>query len=113
MATNNRRNDLVRALHRAYQEAENDLKNMRHARDYWKNKYESLGWGNERKNEWRTPEGECLPCPYCGGLAETVRPYAHISGDTTYMVKCQDCHCGTPYFDNEKEAITCWNRRAQ
>jgi len=41
MATDNRRNDLIRALHGAYQNAESDLKNMRHSRDYWKNKYET------------------------------------------------------------------------
>lgn len=41
MATDNRRNDLIRALHSAYQNAESDLKNMRHSRDYWKNKYET------------------------------------------------------------------------
>lgn len=68
------------------------------------------------------PKPETLkPCPFCGGSAELKDArkclvVSRASYITPYSVSCGNRKCKvapyTRYFDNEQEAITAWNRRA-
>jgi Lar family restriction alleviation protein len=59
-------------------------------------------------------QGELLPCPFCGGIAETYKP---IKGYGMY-VGCNDCHASMFGIDDknldnsERVAINSWNKRA-
>ena len=52
---------------------------------------------------------DLLPCPFCGGLAETGFEDSHSGGH----VKCSDCGVVGPVWSNDtEEAVVGWNKRA-
>lgn len=68
---------------------------------------------------------ELLPCPFCGGKAQSERsterfeygtggPYSVM--EWGYYVYCEACSAGTHAVDvpppSEEEAVAAWNRRA-
>jgi Lar family restriction alleviation protein len=54
-------------------------------------------------------EAALLPCPFCGGEAETGFEDFHSGGH----VRCSQCGVTGPVWSNDTdEAITAWNRRA-
>lgn len=60
------------------------------------------------------PEGgELLPCPFCASHAH-VRQSCIPEGSrlVAYWIECVICEVGTKYHDNEADAITVWNTRA-
>jgi Lar family restriction alleviation protein len=48
-----------------------------------------------------------LPCPFCGGEAETFE-----ASEDSFSVLCTGCGVETPYLPYLTEAIAAWNRRA-
>jgi Lar family restriction alleviation protein len=69
---------------------------------------------------------ELLPCPFCGGKADsdrTMERFEYCTGgpnsvmDYGYYVYCTQCGAGTGVVDvpppSEEEAAKEWNRRAQ
>lgn len=50
---------------------------------------------------------ELLPCPFCGGDAQTD----FIEGES-YLIECYACRAETGIKDSEEEAIAAWSRRA-
>ena len=53
---------------------------------------------------------ELLPCPFCGGEAETFNPF---NADGTWCVLCSECAAATGFEQTEAEAIAAWNSRAE
>lgn len=51
---------------------------------------------------------ELLPCPFCGGTPHSFTP----TGRSWVAMRCQRCEMITPYFQNGREAVAAWNRRA-
>lgn len=55
------------------------------------------------------PQGELLPCPFCGGEPEVYR------ADKSLVVFCKECHCQTEdqyYNAMGNKHIILWNKRA-
>ena len=52
---------------------------------------------------------ELLPCPFCGGEAETFNPFDAIPG--TWCVICRECASCNGFEQTEPEAIEAWNTR--
>lgn len=55
---------------------------------------------------------ELLPCPFCGGKAETL---SYTYPDEGWQIGCVNINCLLPEmdgFEDEKEAIKAWNTRA-
>ena len=48
-----------------------------------------------------------LPCPFCGGEAETFE-----ASEDSFSILCTGCGVETPYLPYLTEAIAAWNRRA-
>ena len=46
-------------------------------------------------------------CPFCGGVAETVK-----RGEF-FLVECQKCYCETDGWKDEEDAVGAWNQREQ
>lgn len=55
-----------------------------------------------------------LPCPFCGGDANTFDAYCpHRCKKIGITAYCPQCNIGTIYKDlTEDEAINAWNKRA-
>ena len=53
---------------------------------------------------------ELLPCPFCGGEADTMTPEADDMRAATVM--CMGCYCTGKECETEAQAIAAWNRRA-
>ena len=53
------------------------------------------------------------PCPFCGGKAQifTDDEMGYL-GNNQYLVKCENCLCGTGHYNNPECAIEAWNKRA-
>lgn len=54
-------------------------------------------------------ETTLLPCPLCGGEAETFNPFPNVEG--TWCVLCSECAAATGFEQTEAEAIAAWNTR--
>ena len=54
---------------------------------------------------------ELLPCPFCGGQAETLTANS-MHGGYLFGIMCNDCRSRGDVYDNEAEAIAAWNSRA-
>ena len=54
---------------------------------------------------------ELLPCPFCGGEAETLTAES-THGGYLYGIMCSDCRSRGDVYDTEAEAIAAWNSRA-
>lgn len=55
---------------------------------------------------------ELLPCPFCGGEAETLTAES-MHGGNLYGVMCANCAGRSDVYDIEAEAIAAWNSRAE
>lgn len=55
---------------------------------------------------------ELLPCPFCGGEAETLTAES-MNGGYLFGIMCNDCRSRGDVYDNEAEAIAAWNTRAE
>lgn len=55
---------------------------------------------------------ELLPCPFCGGEAETLTAES-MYGGYLFGIMCNDCRSRGDVYDNEAEAIAAWNSRAE
>ena len=53
-------------------------------------------------------EIKLLPCPFCGGEAETFE-----ASEDSFSILCTGCGVETPYLPYLTEAIAAWNRRAE
>lgn len=51
---------------------------------------------------------ELKPCPFCG----TSDPVLFYCDDEAFDIICVKCKVGTPIYNNKKEAIDTWNKRA-
>lgn len=51
-----------------------------------------------------------LPCPFCGGEADTMTPEEDDMRAATVM--CMGCYCTGKECETEAQAIAAWNRRA-
>ena len=51
-----------------------------------------------------------VPCPFCGGEADTMTPEADDMRAATVM--CMGCYCTGKECETEAQAIAAWNRRA-
>lgn len=48
-------------------------------------------------------------CPFCGGKAESLTPWAGtVCG---YWVRCEACGCETAVYSTKEQAEKVWNRR--
>ena len=56
---------------------------------------------------------ELLPCPFCGGEAETCHVTQLWEPRNTYWAKCKNCHISGTHHKTEAEAIAAWNTRAE
>lgn len=54
---------------------------------------------------------ELLPCPFCGGEAETLTAES-MHGGYLFGIMCNDCRSRGDVYDTEDEAIAAWNTRA-
>lgn len=54
---------------------------------------------------------ELLPCPFCGGEAETLTAES-IHGGYLFGIMCNDCRSRGDVYDTEAEAIEAWNTRS-
>lgn len=54
---------------------------------------------------------ELLPCPFCGGEAETLTAES-MYGGYLFGIMCNDCRSRGDVYDTEEEAIEAWNTRA-
>lgn len=52
------------------------------------------------------------PCPFCEGKAQifTDDEMGYL-GNNQYLVKCENCLCGTGHYGNPGYAIKAWNKR--
>lgn len=57
-------------------------------------------------------ETTMLPCPFCGGEAETLTAES-MRGGYLFGIMCNDCLSHGDVYDTEAEAITAWNTRAE
>lgn len=59
---------------------------------------------------------DLLPCPFCGGEAKYYSRDNNGGGfgqnPTDHWISCEQCYASMGLFDNRKEAIAAWNRRA-
>jgi len=55
---------------------------------------------------------ELKPCPFCGGEAETLTAES-MNGGYLFGIMCNDCRSRGDVYDNEAEAISAWNSRAE
>ena len=55
---------------------------------------------------------ELLPCPFCGGEAETLTAESMNDG-YLFCIMCNDCCSRGDVYDNEAEAIEAWNKRVK
>ena len=55
---------------------------------------------------------ELLPCPFCGGEAETLTAES-MHGGYLFGIMCNDCRSRGDVYDTEAEAIAAWNSRAE
>ena len=55
-------------------------------------------------------ETKLLPCPFCGGEADTVGNLGHPH--ESWLVTCAACQIELYDFSSLDEAIAAWNRRA-
>ena len=53
---------------------------------------------------------ELLPCPFCGGEAETLTAES-MHGGYLYGIMCNDCRSRGDVYNTEAEAIAAWNTR--
>lgn len=53
-----------------------------------------------------------LPCPFCGGEAETLTAES-IHGGYLFGIMCNDCGSRGDVYDTEAEAVAAWNTRAE
>lgn len=53
-----------------------------------------------------------LPCPFCGGEAETLTAES-MYGGYLFGIMCNDCRSRGDVYDTEAEAIAAWNSRAE
>jgi Lar family restriction alleviation protein len=53
-------------------------------------------------------ERELLPCPFCGGDAQTD----FIEHIFSYLIECYVCDAQGPICETKEEAIAAWNTRA-
>ena len=58
-----------------------------------------------------TKNGKLLPCPFCGGEAETLTAES-MYGGYLFGIMCNDCRSRGDVYDTEAEAIAAWNSRA-
>lgn len=56
-------------------------------------------------------EPKLKPCPFCGGTATIFMTDGEYS-DACYIC-CDDCGCGIPLHNTERDAIERWNRRVE
>lgn len=61
---------------------------------------------------------ELKPCPFCGGIGKILTIKKSIKGKERkykYLsyVRCRHCFAKSDVKDNEREAISAWNRRAK
>ena len=56
---------------------------------------------------------ELLPCPFCGGEAETCHVTQLWEPRNSYWAKCKNCHISGTHHNTEAEAIAAWNTRAE
>lgn len=54
---------------------------------------------------------ELLPCPFCGGEAETLTAES-MYGGYLFGIMCNDCRSRGDVYTTEAEAIAAWNSRA-
>lgn len=75
-------------------------------------RFHDLRIGN---NRLRIVGGDCmtelLPCPFCGGEAETLTAES-MYGGYLFGIMCNDCRSRGDVYDTEAEAIAAWNSRA-
>ena len=64
------------------------------------------GWPDEFDGD-----ATLLPCPFCGGEAETFNPFGSTEG--TWCVICRECASANGFEQTEAEAIEAWNSRAE
>ena len=60
-------------------------------------------------------ETELLPCPFCGGKAEIVKPRGATEAfpsDPYWRVQCYECFARGAASKSKEGAKTHWNRRA-
>ena len=55
---------------------------------------------------------ELLPCPFCGGEAETLTAES-MHGGYLFGIMCSDCRSRGDVYTTEDEAIAAWNSRAE
>lgn len=55
-------------------------------------------------------ETTMLPCPFCGGEAETLTAES-MYGGYLFSIMCNDCLSHGYVYDTEAEAIVAWNTR--
>lgn len=60
-----------------------------------------------------TDETILLPCPFCGGEAETCHVTQLWEPRDTYWVKCKNCRISGTHHTTEAAAITAWNTRVE
>ena len=48
-------------------------------------------------------------CPFCGGVVETLQRHEGQYVET--LLRCSECHCGTPWKPTKADAVEVWNRR--
>ena len=53
-----------------------------------------------------------LPCPFCGGEAETLTAES-MNGGYLFGIMCNDCRSRGDVYDTEAEAIAAWNTRSK
>ena len=52
------------------------------------------------------PDPECLPCPFCGGVAEL-----RVVLEQWFQVRCHRCRASSRSFPRMATAREFWNRR--
>ena len=52
---------------------------------------------------------DLLPCPFCGGEAETKKSFE----GKWCCIECKECNCGTSMCESEDLAFSFWNTRVK